>query len=278
MARTIFQEGSKTRFPAFGTSTGKREDSSSRIPFESHSIRRTDCSRVTKFWFGWSARMSANISRTVSGTRGFATHGTAEFGTGTGTSGERTGTGIQDVGADAPATKTSAASAAGTANIAATETPTASATVAAFFLIQRERSNPSTARNAPVPAIHARTAAIHQTTANAHEDAATALHAIRAKPTAIRTFAVFFQLSRKRAIGESASEARLNILAMAGAWGYAKNLSPPRTKTQEKFRKYSGIKFDLRTFVGMKYRNPIAQARGTKSKHTRIPYREKEKP
>lgn len=269
MARAIFQEGSKTRFPAFGTSTGKREDSSSRIPFESHSIRRTDCSRVTKFWFGWSARMSANISRTVSGTRGFATHGTAEFGT---------GTGIQDVGADAPATKTSAASAAGTAKIAATETPTASATVAAFFLIQRERSNPSTARNAPVPAIHARTAAIHQTTANAHEDAATALHAIRTKPTAIRTFAVFFQLSRKRAIGESASEARLNILAMAGAWGYAKNLSPPRTKTQEKSRKYSGIKFDLRTFVGMKYRNPIAQARGTKSKHTRIPYREKEKP
>ncbi|MFB0965264.1 MAG: hypothetical protein QMC36_06335 [Patescibacteria group bacterium] len=135
--------------------------------------------------------MSAKISFTVHIVRDLGAKGTAGFGTGTGTPG---------IGAFAK--KTPVASAAGTANIAATETPTARATVAAFFSIQRERSNPSTARNAQVPAIQARTAAIHQTTASAHEDAATALQAINAKPTAIRTFAVFFQVSRRRSVLE----------------------------------------------------------------------------
>lgn len=88
------------------------------------------------------------------------------------------------------------------AKIAPTETPTARATVAAFFSIQRERRSQSTARNAPVPAIQARMAAIQPTTANAHEDAATALQAMSAMPTPIRTFAVFCQISRRRSVFE----------------------------------------------------------------------------
>ena len=162
---------------------------------------------------------------------------------------------------ETPDTKAPAASAAGIANIAPTETPTARATVAALFSIQRERSNQSTARNAPVHAIHARTAAIQPTTANAQEDAATALHAIRAKPTAIRTFAVFFQISRSRSVFESAAPDRPSDclagrahesdaapfgrskfssflkMAMGRYCGYPTNLSPAVMKTQEKFRK-----------------------------------------
>lgn len=151
--------------------------------------------------------MSAKTARTVSGVTDLWVTGAMGFATETGASGA--GTEIPDVGTAAPIEKVSAASAAGTANIAATESPTASATVAAFFLIPRERSSPSTVRNAQVPAIHARTAAIHQTTANAHEDAATALHAISAKPTVRRTFAVLLHVSRKRATGDSVGARRI---------------------------------------------------------------------
>lgn len=151
--------------------------------------------------------MSAKTARTVSGVRDLGMTGAAGFGTGIGTSG--VGTDVPDAGTAAPIEKDSAASAAGTANIAATETPTARATVAAFFLIPRERSSPSTARNAHVPAIHARTTAIHQAMANAHEDAATALHAISAKPTVRRTFAVLLHVSRKRATGDSVGARRI---------------------------------------------------------------------
>lgn len=199
MALAIFQEGSDKRVRTFGTSDGNLTDSESGMPFASHSARRTDCSSVTNPCPGWSARMSANISRTVSGARGGA--GVARGG---GTEGWGTGIGGLGIHADVPEKKTSAASTAGMAKIAPTETPTASATVAAFFSIQRERSNPSTARNAPVPAIHARTAAMQPTTANAHEDAATALQAMIAMPTPIRTFAVLCQISRRRSVFESA--------------------------------------------------------------------------
>lgn len=128
---------------------------------------------------------------------------------------------IQDV-------KTSAVSAAGNDIIAATETPTASATVAAFFWIPRERSIPSTARNAPVHAIHARMAAIQPTTANAHDDAATALQAIRAMPTPIRTFVVFCQISRRRSVFERTAS---RFDSGADERDFRKSVPPERTKS-----------------------------------------------
>lgn len=201
MALAIFQEESDKRALTFGSSDGNLPDSERGTPIASHSIRRTDCSRVTNPCRGWSARMSENISRTVSGVRGFGGTGAAN-GSAAGDEGRGMGFGISEIPTGAPDANASAASAAGIANIAPTETPTAKATVAAFFWIRRERRSQSTVKNAPVPAIQARTAAIQPATANAHEDAATALHAMSAKPTAIRTFAVFFQISRRRSVLE----------------------------------------------------------------------------
>ena len=180
--------------------------------------------------------------------------------------------------------KTSAASAAGNDMIAATETPTASATVATFFWIPRERSSPSTVRNAPVPAIQARNAAIQPAMANAQVDAATALPAKRAIHTPTRTFVVFCQISRRLSVFESAVETFVSsadervrgksvlpegkksaIAAMVVKHtDTLSTLSAATTKTQEKTRKYHRIKFDLRAFVGMKYRSPVFETPGMK--------------